>query len=104
MWFQKNKVKILAFVLIVATLAAAFYYGGNAPGAKGWDVTVEAPPVSTPEQNAGEPAPEQNQEPPTGAGMIIDPETGKDKYLTDPVPEGKPIPVEPQDVTIGTTA
>ena len=36
--------------------------------------------------------------------MVIDPETGKDKYLTDPVPAGKPIPVEPQDVTIGTTA
>lgn len=33
-------------------------------------------------------------------GMVIDPNTGKDKYLTDPVPEGKPIPVEPQDVTI----
>ena len=25
----------------------------------------------------------------------------KDKYLTDPVPEGKPTPVEPQDVKIG---
>jgi len=36
--------------------------------------------------------------------MEINPETGKDKYLTDPVPEGKPLPVEPQDVTIGTTA
>lgn len=33
-------------------------------------------------------------------GMVIDPSTGKDKYLTDPVPEGKPLPVEPQDVTI----
>lgn len=33
-------------------------------------------------------------------GMAIDPATGKDKYLTDPVPVGKPIPVEPQDVTI----
>ena len=31
-------------------------------------------------------------------GMVIDPETGKDRYLTDPVPEGKPLPVEPQDV------
>lgn len=29
-------------------------------------------------------------------GMEIDPKTGKDKYLTDPVPEGKPLPVEPQ--------
>ncbi len=36
--------------------------------------------------------------------MEIDPETGKDKYQTDPVPEGKPLPVEPQDVTIGSTA
>ena len=26
---------------------------------------------------------------------------GQDQYLTDPVPEGKPIPVEPEDVEIG---
>lgn len=25
---------------------------------------------------------------------------GKDKYLTDPVPEGRPLPIEPQDVVI----
>lgn len=36
-------------------------------------------------------------------GMDIDPETGKDKYLTDPVPEGKPIPVEPGTVEITKT-
>lgn len=30
-------------------------------------------------------------------GMEIDPETGKDQYETDPVPEGKPIPVEPEN-------
>lgn len=33
--------------------------------------------------------------------MMIDTGTGKDKYLTDPVPEGKPAPVEPEDVEIG---
>ncbi|MGN0711791.1 MAG: DUF4430 domain-containing protein [Anaerovoracaceae bacterium] len=33
-------------------------------------------------------------------GMKIDASTGKDKYLTDPVPAGKPVPVEPQTVTI----
>ena len=33
-------------------------------------------------------------------GMVIDAATGKDKYMTDPVPEGKPVPVEPQDVEI----
>ena len=33
-------------------------------------------------------------------GMELDPETGRDKYLTDPVPEGMPMPVEPQDATV----
>jgi len=33
-------------------------------------------------------------------GMVIDTTTGKDKYLTDPVPEGKPVPVEPENVEI----
>ena len=33
----------------------------------------------------------------------IDPATGKDKYQTDPVPEGKPTPVEPQDTTVDTS-
>ena len=28
---------------------------------------------------------------------------GQDQYLTDPVPEGKPQPVEPQDVSGGDT-
>ena len=28
---------------------------------------------------------------------------GQDQYLTDPVPEGKPQPVEPQNVTVGDT-
>ena len=32
--------------------------------------------------------------------MQIDPDTGKDSYQTDPVPEGKPVPVEPDDVTV----
>ena len=34
-------------------------------------------------------------------GMMIDTGTGKDEYLTDPVPEGKPAPIEPEDVEIG---
>ena len=33
-------------------------------------------------------------------GMVLDPNTGKDKYLTDPVPEGKPVPKEPQNAVI----
>ena len=146
---MKNKWKIIVPILILAVLAAAFYYGGNAPGSKGWEVggteaaviaTPQAAPVVTPEpapipvttpaptpqqtpqitaepnnSESPEPVPSAPPEPtpePTPTPepetpqptMEINPETGKDKYLTDPVPEGKPIPVEPQDVTIGTTA
>ncbi len=40
----------------------------------------------------------------SGQGMSIDPNTGKDQYQTEPVPEGKPIPVEPQDAVITDNA
>jgi len=53
-------------------------------------------PEETPAPSA---APETKAPEPT---MVINPETGKDKYLTDPVPEGKPLPVEPQDMQIGS--
>ncbi|MBR4657338.1 MAG: DUF4430 domain-containing protein [Oscillospiraceae bacterium] len=33
-------------------------------------------------------------------GMELDAETGRDKYLTDPVPEGMPQPVEPENATV----
>ena len=33
-------------------------------------------------------------------GMELDAETGRDKYLTDPVPEGMPLPVEPENATV----
>ena len=38
----------------------------------------------------------------TGYGKL-EPKEGQDQYLTDPVPEGKPQPVEPQDVTVSDT-
>ena len=87
---------------------------------------VETEPVETPAESTPEPpddpqtdksaqsdteqpeyvSPEEIQASATGeyeevGGMMIDTGTGKDKYQTDPVPEGKPIPVEPEDVEIG---
>ena len=57
--------------------------------------TADKEPETTPPTEAAtEAVPE--------ATMAIDPETGLDKYQTEPVPEGKPLPVEPQDVTIGS--
>lgn len=153
-FWQKNKWKIIAPVLIVLVLAAAFVFGDkNIPEQK--DPT-EQPTISTPAEapaqptqdaettgesddtpvtpedaeTAAEDVPAPSNEQPTdetekvdidtsefmtpeemGAGatgvyeeingMLIDTGTGKDKYLTDPVPEGKPAPVEPEDVEIG---
>lgn len=156
-WWKKNKWKVIAPLLIVIVLAAAFWYGGNAPGLQGAvnqpsDTTAADPasPAAVPEQKKDDPAPSTEPEPEsdpelapdtsaqpeetpepaedtpeetspdaeTGAtpdhessveyseagGMEIDPETGKDKYQTDPVPEGKPLPVEPQDAVFSDTA
>ena len=77
----------------------------------------EAAPEETPEEHMQNELPEEQKpaEQPDAAvpsdkdyseenGMVIDPETGKDKYQTDPVPEGKPLPVEPQETQISDKA
>ena len=48
------------------------------------------------EETKKEDAPKQEEQP----KQEINPDTGKDKYQTDPVPEGKPTPVEPEDTTV----
>ena len=152
-FWKKNKWKIIAPVLIVLVLAAAFVFGDkNIPERKDptEQTTISAPAeapaqpaqgAETPEEPddtaapedaepAAEDVPAPSNEQPTdeaeevdidtsefmnpeemGAGatgeyieingMMIDTGTGKDKYLTDPVPEGKPAPIEPEDVEIG---
>ena len=152
-FWQKNKWKIIAPVLIVLVLATAFVFGdknipeqkdpteqstisapAEAPAQPTQDAetTGESDDAAIPEdaETAAEDVPAPSNEQPTdeaeevdidtsefmtpeemGAGatgeyteingMLIDTGTGKDKYLTDPVPEGKPAPVEPEDVEIG---
>lgn len=148
-FWQKNKWKIIAPVLIVLVLAAAFVFGDknipeqkdpteqstiSAPAQPAQDAETpeESNDAATPEsaETTAEDAPAPSNEQSTdeaeevdidtsefmtpeemGAGatgeyteingMMIDTGTGKDKYLTDPVPEGKPAPVEPEDVEIG---
>ncbi len=179
-----GKNKIIVFVFIIAVLAAAFWYGGSAPGLQGWkvssvpkgaqpDAADKSPelslPLERPKEELSEPedadineeteiadidSDKENKEEIEGAeksdekedagietrpggiegglsasekielakemagglsspgvekgskdysreqGMVIDTVTGKDKYLTDPVPQGKPVPVEPQNAEI----
>jgi hypothetical protein len=64
-------------------------------GGESGNETMPESPVSP----AGEAAAE-SPEAQGGPASVIDPETGKDKYLTDPIPEGKPAPVEPQNAAL----
>lgn len=159
---EKKKRNIFITLAILLTLGIAFWYGGNAPGLKGWssadtksdiedvaentemndyddierrestsdtqtkldeaNAEIQAK-LKEVEDNAdaedSADAEEKNEDtktkdPEGGSsgdaadaktyseehGMEIDPETGKDKYATDPVPEGKPVPVEPENKPI----
>lgn len=125
---MKNK-KILIYMLIgvaiIAALVLAFIFGGNTPET----IYTPTPGVSnTPALNASpertpvvDNSPEQSTEPgdeatvePTpeqtgdvdwseSQGMEIDPETGTDAFGTEPVPEGMPTPVEPEDAVKSET-
>lgn len=167
---KNHKTKIITGAIIAVVLAFVFWYGGNAPGLRGWTpepkgtesvvnetlsektklptdtlVTTQATKEDIKEaeqkvdeipiKQAGKVATEENKPQNTdntpmtptekealaerianennvskgqsgnkayseANGMLIDESTGKDKYLTDPVPEGKPIPIEPQDAVI----
>jgi len=173
---RKHKYKIITGVMVAVLLAFVFWYGGNAPGLRGWtpqfkentnaaaennsintessivkDELTDTPSLTEsaeeeikeaeqkvseiPIKKADEAATEDNKPqsidntPMTpiekealaeriaiesnvsittngsktyseANGMVIDESTGKDKYFTDPVPEGRPIPVEPQDSVI----
>lgn len=158
----KNKIIIGAVILTV--LAVVFWWGGNAPGLRGWNVSAPTPtsvptetmssadittpekaalptetptvsPTATPNKKQAKESSEIPENRPRGKegvltadekvalaakmasgsskgvekgnaeysekqGMVIEESTGKDKYLTDPVPAGKPIPVEPQNVVV----
>lgn len=53
----------------------------------------------TKKEDAQQETPKQEEQP----KQEINPDTGKDKYQTDPVPEGKPTPVEPEDTTVDSS-
>lgn len=122
-----SKNKIIIAVIIIAVLAITYWWGGNAPGLQGWKISTDKHQDSKSSENletrpggleegltaeekinlakklAGNSSPgvekgDSNYS--VNQGMEIDKSTGKDKYLTDPVPEGKPVPIEPQHVII----
>lgn len=112
---------LIAAVVIIALLTAAFCYGGNVPNgaasADGLEQALEQVTATVSQKTAEQTAEEtetevaaateaeaeESQPQETVNGMEIDPETGKDQYQTDPVPAGKPAPVEPEESTVTET-
>ena len=103
MWWKKHKWTVILPVLLVALLVGAFWYGGAAAGLQGWKVEKRVLPTATPAPTPT-PAPEYvdrgDMDYSVAQGMEFDPETGLDRYQTGAVPEGMPVPVEPEDVEI----
>ena len=115
---KKHKNKIIAGVVIAIVLAFVFWYGGDAPELRGWtpepqeDVTVvqndepikeeiaESTQSSAEETTSSPEIKQSNEEYSEEQGMVINEVTGKDQYRTDPVPEGKPVPIEPENAVI----
>lgn len=94
-WFKKNKWTVIVSVFVLAMLAFSFWYGGSAPGARGWSV-MPRNTTTTETEAVGEPHSSKTPQAQTSAEDEA-PETAKDAYLTDPTPAGKPAPVEPQN-------
>lgn len=116
---KQRKNKIILGAVVIAILAFAFWYGGDSPGLHGLEskpeenITASQDHISTPtdalstESTNGEDTEakqKSNKNPIKEADEVATknkpPSTGKDKYLTDPVPEGKPVPVEPENILI----
>ena len=126
MFWKKYKWRIIVPAFLLALLAFAFWYGGDAPGLQGWRIkpaataATEVPDSSLDERPGGADGTLSVEEKLAAAavlagndtieqgdadysaqqGMQLNPETGKDRYGTSAVPEGKPVPVEPEDVEI----
>lgn len=105
---KKYKNKIIAGVIIATALVFAFMWGGDAPGLQSstpqWDTVTEEvisenkalTPTEACKENT-EAAIEDESHSQETAVEEIQP---KDKYQTDPVPEGKPVPIEPESAVI----
>lgn len=97
MWWKNNKWKLITPLIAAVILASAFFLGGNEPDGS---ALKALPSASTAPATAAV----QTDEPDGNAGKTETPEDdkiGKDDYLTDPIPSGRPAPVEPQQVENG---
>jgi len=122
----KHKIKIIIAVIVVAILTGAYFWGGDYSKHTSDTAAVTEPPsaendgTTLPASASNDSGKASNTEKNTTSsdnsqsdsatsdksdtnGNITNPEHGKDQYQTDPIPTGKPDPVEPQDTVIVDT-
>ncbi len=121
---KKHKNKIISGAIISIVLAFVFWYGGDVPSLRGRTpklketITIEQSQEIAKETLGDEEkrdadsadkksldeytASENNNKKEDKLSFEINETTDKDKYMTEPVPEGKPLPAEPQDVNISS--
>lgn len=102
----KHRNKIIAAVVILIVLAAAFLWGGDSERLHGWDVAgdTDRQTEAVAEVSDSDISHASDEKPADGNSdsdsPVIDAEKATDEYQTEPVPEGKPEPVEPESTEI----
>jgi len=112
-FLKKHKGKIISLLSVLAILLFAYSLGGDIPEKKAQEkprqivqTEVSIPEIKEekapliPEKEKVNTEEKEDTEYIILQGMKINRETGVDEYETEPVPEGKPAPIEPQTVTI----
>lgn len=106
---------LIVAVLVTSVLAFSFGQSGkpsdNIPDAPQQEeiqtpANTDIPPDKSTDTEKPEdttPSDSTQETPSTSGKQDIDPSTGKDKYQTDPVPDGKPAPAEPEDTEVDTS-
>ncbi|MCD8254128.1 MAG: DUF4430 domain-containing protein [Oscillospiraceae bacterium] len=93
MWWKNNKWKIIVPLLIAAILAAAFWYGGDAPSLRGWtaeSAAAEAQPTESAAVAVDEPEDIAAAEMPAAAQPTAAPQ--EDAPAATPTPSAEPEP------------
>ncbi len=118
-FLKPNRGKIIFAGIIIFLLIFTYLWGGNISSRKNTendvtnDITINDEDLSKEKplknsdktedsislENTGEDESDFSHN--ENQGTEINGDSGKDQYLTEAVPEGKPIPAEPQSVTIG---
>lgn len=111
-WLKEHKWQIIVPVLVIGILAFAFWYGGDAPGSRGWTVNNPSAPSETASAPTEAPAttPATETVPPEETGEPAPPATAPEETAaptgpqpTEPKPT-EPKPTEPKPTLPSPTA